>query len=282
MALLEQTTDEIAIEPARSGKAGAPAPAVEAPVQIVFGFRSVGAIKDVEAIAREHCISKFAPEISFFSVAPFAGGHLFECHEGGSGVAYLPEVIRELSLNMAAGEVYVPSGDRLFCIAMRDGHPVCLKLSESESKIALTKSTAVFPKPTGKMKPAVKAGDGFVQVGTVLMVFGAISLFASIGYYFVSTSGQQMNKSVAYEQLPHRQWDSIRRLRTDQYVYRLRYSDGRWQIDYADNPKPPSSPLPPRPATHGAVPSEAVPPPVVPPPIAVPASDAKAAMGGGR
>lgn len=284
MALLEQASEEIATEPARAGKVDASAHAVEAPVQIVFGFRSVGASKDVEAIAKEHCVSKFAPEISWYAVAPFAGGHLFECHEGGSGVAYLPEVVRQLSLNMAAGEVFVPSGDRLFCIAMRDGHPVCLKLSENESKIALTKGTAVLPPPTGKMKPAVKAGDGFVQVGTVLLAFGAISLFASIAYYFVSTSGQQMNKSVAYEQLPHRQWDSIRRLRTDQYVYRLRYSDGRWQIDFADNPKQPPLPAPARPTTHGANPAETPQPPAVqPPPVLSPASsDSKAAMGGGR
>lgn len=242
MALLIDSIDivEVEKESVPHSKKAAVAPAVEAPVQIVFGYQSVGSAKDVESIAKERCVSKFAPDISWYAVAPFAGGHLFECHEGGSGVAYLPEVIRELSLNMAAGEVHVPSGDRLFRVAMRDGHPVCLKLSEQESKIALTRSTTVLPKPTGKMKPAVKSGDGFIQVGAVLMAFGMIALFASIGYYFVSAATQQMNKTIANEQLPHRQWDSIRRLRTDQYVNRLRYADGRWQIDFADNPKPPA------------------------------------------
>lgn len=255
MALLNDTSP-VAIEPVRENKKAAMAPAVEAPVQIVFGFQAVGSAKDVESIAKERCVSKLAPDISWYAIAPFAGGHLFECHEGGSGVAYLPEVIRELSLNMAAGEVHVPSGDRLFRIAMRDGHPICLKLSEQESKIALTKSTTVLPKPTGKMKPAVKSGDGFIQVGAVLMAFGTIALFASIGYYFVSTATEQMSKTVAHEQLPHRQWDSIRRLRTDQYVSRLRYTDGRWQIDFADNPKPPVT----QPARPPHIPQRAQPP----------------------
>jgi hypothetical protein len=217
-------------------------------------------------------------------VAPFAGGHLYECHEGGNGVAYLPEVIRELSLNMAAGEAHIADGDRLFRIAMRDGHPVCLKLSEMESKIALTKSTTALPKPTGKMKPAVKSGAAFVQVGAVLMAFGTISLFASIGYYFVSTSGQQMSKTIAYEQLPHRQWDSIKRLRTDQYVNRLRYADGRWQIDFADVPKPPRPvvqvPPQPMPPVPGPQPSKSPPPPVAPQPAAEPRAASQA--GGGK
>jgi hypothetical protein len=269
MALLDHS-EQIAIKSPRGAqKAATTAAAVEAPVQIVFGFQS-GSAKDVEAIAKERCLSKFAPDIAWYAVAPFAGGYLFECHEGGSGVAYLPEVIRELSLNMAAGEVHVPSGDRLFRVAMRDGHPVCLKMSEQESKIALTKSTTVLPKPTGKMKPAVKTGDGFVQVGIVLMAFGTIALFASIGYYFVSTSGQQMNKTVAYEQLPHRQWDSIKRLRSDQYVNRLRYVDGRWQIDFADNPKPFAPPQAARPPAPVQVPPPAPQLPAIQTPMVVP------------
>jgi hypothetical protein len=126
MALLEHTAEETKIEPAAPAAMAKPAAAVEPPVKIVFGFKPVGGFKDVEAIAKEHCTSKFAPEISWYAVAPFAGGHLYECHQGGNGVAYLPEVIRELSLNMAAGEAHIADGGRLFRIAMRGGHPVCL------------------------------------------------------------------------------------------------------------------------------------------------------------
>lgn len=245
MGLFRRTKKaEVELPPPEDRKVSAP---VEAPVQTLFGFQAVGSHKDVEAIAKERCVSKMAKEISWYAVAPFAGGYMYECHEGGGGVAYLPEVIRELSLNMAAGEVFVPSGERLFKIAMRDGHPVCLKLSEGETKLALTRQTTILPKPTGRMKPAVKSGEGFFQVGMAVMAFGTIALFASIGYYFVATSTEQIGKTVAYEQLPHRQWDSIKRLRSDQYVSRLRYADGRWQIDFADNPRPAQPVVPPRP-----------------------------------
>ncbi len=242
------------------GEKPAPEPAVEAPVQISFGYQE-GSQKDVESIARDRCMTKFAKEISFYATAKFASGYLFECHEGGAGVGYLPQIVERLSHDMAAGEVLVPNGERLFKIAMRDGRPVCLKLSEQESRAA--RAAAEFPVATGKMKPAVRAGEGVVQVGAAVMIFGTIVLFASIGYYFVTTSNQPGSRPLAYEQLPHRQWDSIKRLRNDQYVNRLRYVDGRWQIDFAEivrpqpAPPPPAAPRPPMPPQPQGAPAPA-------------------------
>lgn len=212
---------------------------IEPPLTVIIGFSQTGSARDAEGVAKGYISKNFAAEISWYAVAPFSGGYLYEVHQGGNGVSYLPEVLEILNANTTAGVVRIPSGNRVMQVSMRDGSPVPLLLAESESRQYLSRPED-FPLPSGKMKEAVKSGLMWVYAGVVGMATGTVILFGSIGYYFMSSSNEILSKQVPPEQLPHRQWETVRRIRTDQYVNRLKFENNRWSVDFADSPRDPA------------------------------------------
>ncbi|MGY3581530.1 hypothetical protein ACVIGB_000399 [Bradyrhizobium sp. USDA 4341] len=237
---------------------------IEPPLTVIIGFSQTGSARDAEGVAKSYINKNFAADISWYAVAPFSGGYLHEVHQGGNGISYLPEVLEVLNANTTSGIARIPSGTRVMEVSMRDGRPVPLLLSESDSRQFLSHSEN-FPLPSGKMNEAVKSGLLWVHAGIVGMVVGSVLLFGSIGYYFMSTSNEVLSKQTPPEQLPHRQWETVRRLRTDQYVSRLKFENNRWSVDFADSPADPArsvvrAPVQPIPSTAPAPPAPPSPP----------------------
>lgn len=244
---------------------------IEPPLTAIIGFSQTGSARDAEGVAKGYISKNFAAEISWYAVAPFSGGYLYEIHQGGNGVSYLPEVLEILNANTTAGVVRIPSGNRVMQVSMRDGSPVPLLLAESESRQYLSHPED-FPLPSGKMKEAVKSGLTWVYAGVVGMLVGTVTLFGSIGYYFMSTSNEVLSKQMPPEQLPHRQWETVRRLRTDQYVNRLKFENNRWSVDFADSPPDPARAIQPQAGPR-------VQPNLVAPPVPAPSPSKSGATG---
>lgn len=237
---------------------------IEPPVTVIIGFSQTGSARDAEGVAKGYVNKNFAVDISWYAVAPFSGGYLYEVHQGGNGVSYLPEVLEVLNANTTAGVVRIPSGNRVMQVSMREGSPVPLLLSETDSRQYLSHPENL-PLPSGKMKEAVKSGLMWVYAGVLGMSVGTVLLFGSIGYYFMSSSNEVLSKQTPPEQMPHRQWETVRRLRTDQYVSRLKFENNRWSVDFADSPPDPSravvrpAAMPPPPAPTAPVPAAPAP-----------------------
>lgn len=244
---------------------------IEPPLTVILGFSQTGSARDAEGVAKSYISKNFAVDISWYAVAPFSGGYLHEVHQGGNGISYLPEVLEVLNANTTAGITRIPSGNRVMEVSMRDGRPVPLLLSESDSRQYLAHPEN-FPLPSGKMKEAVKSGLMWVYAGVVGMVVGSVLLFGSIGYYFMSTSNEVLSKQTPPEQLPHRQWETVRRIRTDQYVSRLKYENNRWSVDFSESPPDParSSVRVAPPALAPTLPTSPSPPMPPAPPAATP------------
>jgi hypothetical protein len=239
---------------------------IEPPLTVILGFSLTGSARDAEGVAKSYISKNFAVDISWYAVAPFSGGYLHEVHQGGNGISYLPEVLEVLNANTTAGITRIPSGNRVMEVSMRDGRPVPLLLSESDSRQYLAHPEN-FPLPSGKMKEAVKSGLMWVYAGVVGMIVGSVLLFGSIGYYFMSTSNEILSKQTPPEQMPHRQWETVRRIRADQYVSRLKYENNRWSVDFSDSPPDPT-----RPPVRVTPPAATPTPPVPPAPPATPSA----------
>ena len=93
--------------PGHSRKHGLP------PVQVLIGWIEESSRKDVLEHARGFASDHLETlETAWIAMEGFRGGTFFEVHEGGSGRAYLPELIEELSRDPDQ-VLWVPSGTKL-------------------------------------------------------------------------------------------------------------------------------------------------------------------------
>lgn len=198
------------------------------PINVVIGWNEgIARRKDAVAIAKGHISKRFiASDVSWYAIAPFLGGFIWEAQEGGDGKGYLQPVIDALTEDPSK-EYWFPSGDRAFKVMMRDGKPVGILLSERESaEVFESGQPPLLPK--SKMYPAERKGAAVMAMGTAMSGASAFYLMTSIAFYgfFANPGPSVVGADLAI--LPHAQWNLVDEVKVTEIVSKLEFRDKRW------------------------------------------------------
>lgn len=170
-----------------------------------------------------------AVEASWFAVAPFMGGYLWEVHEGGPGKGYIGSAVEALSQNPGS-KFWFPSADRAFQVMMRDGKPFCILLSKSESLPVVNSDQPPLAMVT-KMQPAVKKGVATFLAGASMLGAGFAFLASSMAFYAISANPGPYVRAVDFSSMPHAQWMQVSGTGVEEIVSKIEMRDGKWTVE---------------------------------------------------
>lgn len=205
------------------------------PIQVLIGWIGESSRKDVLAHARGFAADHIeAIDSAWIAMAEFRGGTLFEIHEGGSGNAYLPELIEVISRDPDQ-VLWVPSGtkmNRVVTFSIVEGRPFSMMLNEAES--ARVRASGQVPvERVGRMRRLSPRGNPVLVIGATLFSVSFSALAASA--FLSARVDQQPVPSLSYnaEILPHGQIVSLSdALREDRWVSRILFEDGAWRAEF--------------------------------------------------
>lgn len=205
------------------------------PIQVLIGWIGESSRKDVLAHARGFAADHIeAIDSAWIAMAEFRGGTLFEIHEGGSGNAYLPELIEVISRDPDQ-VLWVPSGtkmNRVVTFSIVEGRPFSMMLNEAES--ARVRASGQVPvERVGRMRRLSPRGNPVLVIGATLFAVSFSALAASA--FLSARVDQQPVPSLSYnaEILPHGQIVSLSdALREDRWVSRILFEDGAWRAEF--------------------------------------------------
>ncbi len=251
-----------------------PEPEFGAPTKAVIGWLEPGGSKrdtmeHVKDYAAKHLDS---PNSAFYALMPFLGGWLYELHENGPGLSYLPAAAQAMAERRDPAWFRV--GQRAFSVTMRDKKPYCVMKPEKESQ-ALFDADIGRLTPRGKMSRLIRRGTGTLIVGSTLFGAGGTFMVASGIFYVMVTSIYLPEiRRLDVPQLPHRAWTQVDRIPPNLYVEALRFQNNQWTTSikpivsrpFAERP---SEPIP-APAQMPAIAPVTM--PVAPPPPETPAN----------
>jgi len=228
-----------------------------APLRVLVGWAEGISKNDAVDLAKGFIQRRFeAIDASWYAIAPFSGGYLWEVHEGGQGKAYMPAVIDALSQD-PGGVHWFPSRDRAFQVMMRDGKPFCILLSASDSKAIIASERAPLL-PSGKMVRAVKKGTAMLATGGAMFGTGFSFLLGSMVFFGLAGTPGPAVRDIKFENLPLAQWPKVADTATTEIVTKLEFADGKWSVEKRHHEiKEPEQPAPTPPAPDGPVQTEA-------------------------
>jgi len=202
-----------------------------APMNAMMGwYEGAETKKDAVEYAKGFIQRRYtAQEASWYAVAPFMGGWLWEVHEGGPGRGYIGAAIDALTQN-PDGKFWFPSADRAFQVMMRDGKPFGILLSKNESLPVMNSGQPSLIAAT-KMMPAVKKGTGVFLTGAALLGSAATFLVASMAFYAVSANPGPGLKAVDFSAMPHAQWPLVIDTHVEEIVSKLEMNGGKWNVE---------------------------------------------------
>lgn len=201
------------------------------PMKAIMGWNDgVGSKKDAAEIAKGYATKRFnAIGSSWYAVAPFMGGYLWEAHEGGQGKGYIRSVIDALSSN-PAGAFWFPCGDRVFQVMLRDGKPFGILLSKKESDEVL-KSTESPLLPSTKMSRIVRQGSVLLAFGSTMMACGGTFFSSALAFYAIAANPGPSVAKVDLASMPHKQWERVAGVTVEELVSKLEFMDENWSVD---------------------------------------------------
>jgi len=237
---------------------------------VLFGYLEGVDRKDAESYARafgRRCLK--TSETCWYSVEPLWSGFLYEIHEGGPGYSFLPALAKEIDAN-PGGVALVPSGRRVFELAVRNGRPVGALLSETRSREVQTHMSVVQPagrtdgRPFGMIVPAW-VPQGHVRFHAILatrkmkrltpavplqLAASAVAFLAGFAVllgggvtYYWSPHRAPQARNFDMARLPHRQWESVMAAVTaNTYAAKLEFKDGKWIVETLAQPAPKPAP----------------------------------------
>ncbi len=237
---------------------------VGAPHKAVMGWiEPGGSRKDAVEYARGYAVKHMdAPEGCWFEVLPFLGGYLWEVHELGPGLSYLPATAKVLSDPLAKG--WFRTRKRAFQVAIQDGRPSLVLLPETLSKSVMENPKGEM-RPSGKMRPVIRKGTRVLAFGSSVFGAGAVFLGATYAYAFLSLAYAPEPRRLDQDLLPHRQWSRVERVPPNLFVESMRFKEQAWTTNIkpvmrnasgrptggtanAGQPQPAAAATPPRPA----------------------------------
>ena len=236
------------------------------PNTVLFGYLEGVERRDAEAYARSFARRTLATaERVWYHTESIYTGYLYEIHEGGSGLSFLPELITAFEAE-PAGTVLVPSGRRVFELTVRNGRPTGALLSEERSVKLQRQIAVVLPaektggNPYGLMLPAAAPASQIrfravratkrmkrlasetsqaALLGIGAMLTGLAMLAVGSGAYLWSLRHGAGPRGVEFSQLPHRQWPAVVSAAAGAaFVTKLEFKDGKWTVETAvEKPK---------------------------------------------
>jgi hypothetical protein len=201
----------------------------------LIGWVGESARKDVLEHARGFADDHIETlETAWVAMAEFRGGTIFEIHEGGSGQAYLPDLIEQLSRDPEQ-VLWVPSGtklNRVVTLSLVDGRPFSMMLNEADS--ARVRGSGQEPiGRSGRMSRLSPRGTAVLVVGATLFAIALGGLSASA--YLAASVNQQPLPALSYnpDNLPHGQIITLSNaLRDDRWVSKIVFENGTWRADF--------------------------------------------------
>lgn len=203
------------------------------PIRVLIGYLPEVSERD----AREYALGMAEKHFEQMSLAsygafPLDNGWAFEAHEGGSGKAYLPEIIAYFKDMGATPVGEMPS----VCIRTSTKMVEVQKARDGLTAVLLPSSSQASPaewlKGTKSLIPGVSRHTEYLYVGIGLFVSGITAALLS-GTVFRLQPFEEVPPprpvQVSSGLLPRSQWVQIQSLPDNTFVQALRFRDGRWQ-----------------------------------------------------
>lgn len=217
---LQKRLDEIAIE-----EEGETLPLM---VNVDF-YRGVTKPREVEGYARSFIEKNFeAPNASYYFVQKWREGIVVEMQMGG-GLAYLPHLINELSVNPKA-LVALPMSNRVMTVRYDEtiDRLECFILPLGQKP----PENAIILRPSKAMQPFDKRGSNMFYVGIATLFVSLIVMGFSIGTWFLDVNAWAVkNASVTRaKDLPSLQVDAVNKAAlAGDCVAKLEFKSGVWK-----------------------------------------------------
>jgi hypothetical protein len=243
------------------------------PVRVVIGFlpevTERDALEYAVGIAEKH-FEQIG--MSYFDAFKFGSGYAFEAHEGGTGKAYLPEVIRyfESKGPFRPGEqvsAVIRTATRAVEVQRTRDGLVAIILPERDET-----PPSDWLEPTTSMQPAINKRTGFLVAGAALFTTGFIAMMVTsmlTRFQEYDPAPEPVMHRIEASQLPNQQWSMIASIPANNFVRALRYRNGRWESPEivaatVATSTAPTSTVPPGAAPHAAAPVTPPPPTLAP------------------
>lgn len=240
------------------------------PIKVLVGYLSEVTEKDAKtfamSVAERHNTSL---DISWWFVMPFDNGYLYEVHEGGSGKAFMPSVVKYFQTALPASpdepiRAYIPSATRTVQVDKEIEGLSAMLLPESA-----TEEASDFVAPSASMHAAIPERKGVLIVGGVFLFAGFVALGVGATkrhQNFIEPPPPAPIKA-DLSILPIGQKAEIYRISAGgkEYVTALKFSigadgQGKWEVlkKAIEKQAPPPAPAPmPQPGAEGATPATA-------------------------
>ncbi len=205
------------------------------PIEALIGWiPKVDDEKDAVEYAKRQIELHFAtPEISWYAVAQFDNGYLFEIHHGGRGKGYLKALVENLRAD-SDGEYWIPSGNKAVKILMQEGEPLPLVLPEDDAR-RLVQSGHPPLQATSSLKPAVAKGAGIFNFGAAMAGVGSVFFLGSAIFYAISANPGPSVRAIDFATLPHSQWGLVSSATVEEIVSKLEMKGEKWSVDKRRN-----------------------------------------------
>ena len=209
--------------------------AAHLPIEALVGWiPKVDQEKDAVEYAKRQVEIHFAtPEISWYAIAKFDNGYLFEIHHGGQGRGYLKSIVDNLRTDPDS-EYWIPSGNRAVKIMMQEGEPLPLLLTDEESR-QLVKSGHPPLALNTPMKPAVTKGESVLHFGIAVASVSFAFFLGALGFYGSAANPGPLVRSVDFAALPHAQWGLANNVTVEEIVSKLEMKGGKWAVEKRRN-----------------------------------------------
>lgn len=166
------------------------------------------------------------PIESFFFIKKVDDEWFCEIHEGGSGRAFLPDLIKILQDDNQPDEVLIPSGTRAIKASMEEDEGIIFYMLNDGDFPDLN-----IPKRTSRMTPFQGDSRGFLVVSISCLLMSLIVLVTSFTARETVREYQGMNNAVDQFITFHRMMNQMERLPENRYINKIEFNQGRWTID---------------------------------------------------
>lgn len=233
----------------------------ELPIRVFMGYLPEVTERDARdyalGIAERNC-----EQISlvYYDAFKLNDGYAYEVHEGGSGRAFLPEIIEHFAAQgpFAKGgvdaNVFIRTATRMVQVERTHDGLQAFQLPESAVEVA-----SDWLEGTTKMTPAIQTMTSVLVVGAALFTTGflamTLAMVSRIQPYDPPPAPIVERATDGFNLSPLSRWTTLQGVTGDEYVKALRYANGKWELDRGTAPAAapvadPAAPVAPTAATN--------------------------------
>ncbi len=203
------------------------------PIRIIMGYLPEVSARDAKEYALGMAEKHFEQMgLSHFDAYEFGNGYVYEAHEGGSGKAFSPEIIKHFEGlgPYQVGEVnsvIIRTATRFIEVQrMREGLAAILLPEAAEVQ------ATSWLQPTKSMTPGFNRRTSFLYAGIAVFATGVLSMLLTGTVFRLQPYAEavpQRVENISVTELPRSQWARIEALPPNSYVRALRYRNDKWE-----------------------------------------------------